>query len=608
MAIVHPAAETRFKGLPISPGVAVARVCLFNERRHASIPVADVTDKEVRSEGDRFRKAITVVREKLASLIQEVDERVGKAEAGIFTAQKMLLEDPTLIERITDHIRSKNFNAEKSVISSLDYFEEQLANVDNEYLKERASDVGEVKRRLLDALANLNPSFQCQNDAFCVRGKNRIVIAQELTPSLTMELNTDSIRGFVTDRGGVASHAAILARSLRIPAVSGIPGIHDMIFCGTEVLVNGDTGEVVIWPSKKTLSQYPDLRLAAAEEIPAVPPVVGLKVFANLSLAKDVKEAVEHGAEGIGLYRTEFELFSAGKILCEMEQYALYQDVLKAMKAKPNSSLKNSKVNWTNPGNPLRKENRCQDKPVYFRMLDLGGDKTADFLKLQKEQNPALGLRGSRFLLEHPELFRNQARALARASKHGRVHVMYPMVIDIEQFRKLKKAFEEATGDIPQGEISHGLMFEVPSACLDAEEILKEADFGSIGTNDLIQYLFAVDRDNEFVAYDHHPNRKAFWHLIHHVAAAAKKHRKPLSVCGDLSSHPEYARHLMKEGIRAVSVAPRAITGLRIAIKNKPKQSRKGRRPFLAGNVQRATHNVKTKKTLRVARRALRKK
>jgi len=578
MAIVQPTAETRFKGLPISPGVAVARVCLFNESRHVSLPVADVTDKEVRSEGDRFRKAITLVREKLAILVKEVDARVGKAEAGIFTAQKMLLEDPTLIARITDHIRSKNFNAEKAVISSLDYFEEQLANVDNEYLKERASDVGEVKRRLLDALANLNPSFQCQNDAFCVRGKNRIVIAQELTPSLTMELNTDSIRGFVTDRGGVASHAAILARSLRIPAVSGIPGIHDMIFCGTEVLVNGDTGEVVIWPSKKTLSQYPDLRLVAAEEIPAVAPVAGLKVFANLSLAKDVKEAVAHEAEGIGLYRTEFEFFSAGKILSEMEQYSLYLEVLKAMKEKPNSRLKNSTGNGTSPGNPLRKENRCQDKPVYFRMLDLGGDKTADFLKLQKEQNPALGLRGSRLLLGHPELFRNQARALARASKHGRVHVMYPMVIDIDQFRKLKKAFEEATEDVPQGEIKHGLMFEVPSACLDAEEILREADFGSIGTNDLIQYLFAVDRDNEFVAYDHHPDRKAFWYLIHHVAAAAKKHRKPLSVCGDLASHPEYVRHLMKEGIRAVSVAPRAITGLRIAIKNKPKLSKKNHR------------------------------
>jgi phosphotransferase system enzyme I (PtsI) len=581
MAIVPAATETRFKGLPLSPGIAVARVCLFNERRHVSLPVVNVTDKEVRNEGDRFRKALSVVREKLVLLISEVKERVGKAEAEIFTAQKMILEDPVLIQRVTDHIRSKNFNAEKAVISTLDFFEEQLAKIDNVYIRERASDISEVKRRMLDALANLNPSFQCENDAFCLKGKNRIVIAQELTPSLTMELNTDFIRGFVTDRGGVASHAAILARALKIPAVSGIPGIHDMIFCGTEVLINGDTGEVVIWPSQKTLAEYPDLRRAAAEEIPFVEPVAGLKVFANLSVAKKVKEVLDHKAEGIGLYRTEFEFFSAGKILCEMEQYDLYAEVLKAMKDKPNSPSKNSKGNWTSLGNLPSKKNRCQDKPVYFRMLDLGGDKTADFLRLQKEQNPALGLRGSRLLLAHPELFKNQARALARASQHARVHVMYPMVIDMEQFRKLKKTFEEVTGDIPQGEIKHGLMFEVPSACLDAEEILKEADFASIGTNDLIQYLFAVDRDNELVAYDHHPDRKAFWQLIRHVAQAARKYRKPLSVCGELAAHPEYARQLIKEGIRAVSVAPRAITGLRIAIKNKPKLTKhKTRKPL----------------------------
>ena len=547
MAVIQAATETRFQGLPLSPGVVVARVCLFNERRHVSLPIADVTDKEVRSEGDRFRKALAIVREKLALLIKEVEERVGKAEAEIFSAQKMILEDPVLIQRVTDHIRSKNFNAEKAVISSLDFFEGQLAEMDNAYLRERASDIGEVKRRMLDALANLNPSFQCENDSFCQKGKNRIVIAQELTPSLTMELNTDFIRGFVTDRGGVASHAAILARALKIPAVSGIPGIHDMLFCGTEVLVNGDTGEVVIWPSQKTLAQYPDIQRGIVEALSVVEPVNGLKVLANLSLAKKVQEAVDHKAEGIGLYRTEFEFFAAGKILCEMEQYGLYVEVLKAMKGKP----------------------------VYFRMLDLGGDKTADFLKLQKEQNPALGLRGSRLLLGHPELFRNQARALARASKHGRVHVMYPMVIDLEQFRKLKKAFKEATEDIPQGEIKHGLMFEVPSACLDAEEILKEADFGSIGTNDLIQYLFAVDRDNEFVAYDHHPDRKIFWKLIHHVTHAAKKHHKPISVCGELAANPAYARKLIQEGVRTVSVATKMIPGLRIAIKNKPKLSGK---------------------------------
>ncbi|OQA51232.1 MAG: Phosphoenolpyruvate-protein phosphotransferase [Candidatus Omnitrophica bacterium ADurb.Bin292] len=542
--------ETRFRGLPLSPGVVVARVCLFNEKRHMSLPVRDITPQQVQGEGDRFRKALLLVREKLVVLAREVQERVGKAESEIFTVQKMILDDPAMIERVTDHIRSKNFSAEKAVMSSLDYFEEQIAKTDNAYLKERASDISEIKRRLLDALSDLKPSFQCQGDSFCQKGKNRVVIAGELTPSLTMELNTDSIKGFVTDRGGVASHAAILARALRIPAVSGIPGIHDKIFCGTEVLVDGDTGEVVVWPSPKTLAQYPNLSRGESRDLKPVDPVPGIKVYANLNLAKQAGESAENRAEGIGLYRTEFEFFAARKLLNEDEQYERYKQVLEVMK----------------------------DRPVYFRMLDLGGDKEADFLEFPHEQNPVLGLRGSRFLLEHPELFREQARALARASRHGRVHVMYPMVIDLEQYRNLVKRFKNETADISSGEIRHGLMFEVPSACLEAESILKEADFGSIGTNDLIQYLFAVDRDNEWVAYDHHPDRKIFWKLIHDIAKAAKKHRKPLSVCGEIASNPEYVRQLIREGIRTVSVAPRAITRLRVAIKNKPElRKRNGR-------------------------------
>jgi phosphotransferase system enzyme I (PtsI) len=213
-------------------------------------------------------------------------------------------------------------------------------------------------------------------------------------------------------------------------------------------------------------------------------------------------------------------------------------------------------------------------KPVYFRMFDFGGDKKAPFLKIPKEQNPYLGFRGSRFLLGHRDLFGTQARALTRASAHGCVHVMYPMVIDLAQFVNLKKAFLEETAGLKTGEIKHGIMFEVPSVCLDAEELFKVVDFGSLGTNDLIQYLFAVDRDNETVAYDHHPDRAAFWTLIRLVARASRKYRKPLSVCGELASNPVYARKLIREGICAVSVAAKIISPLRVAIKNKPKLSK----------------------------------
>lgn len=541
--MVHLNAEARFKGLPLSGGVVLAKVCLFNERRHQNVPVHTVSSKESAREKERVEKAFRTVKSRLEGLIRSVNAKVGAPEAEIFAAQKMILEDPALQQRIFEHIDSKNFNSERAVISSLDFFESQLAELDNEYLKERASDIGEVKRRLLDALANLNPSFQCANEAYCQKGKNRIVIAEELTPSLTVELNTEQIRGFVTERGGIASHAAILARALRIPAVSGIPDIHDLLFCGTDVLINGDTGEVIVWPTQETLSKYPQLKRPVSEPVKTVEPIAGLKIMANLNLARMIREVIDAKAEGIGLYRTEFELFSAGKLLAEDEQYVRYADVLKAMKGKA----------------------------VYFRMFDIGGDKNAAFLKIPKEQNPYLGFRGSRYLLGHRDLFRAQARALARASVHGRVHVMYPMVIDLGQFLELKKVFLEETAGFETGEIKHGIMFEVPSVCLDAEELFKAVDFGSIGTNDLIQYLFAVDRNNECVAYDHHPDRKIFWQLIHHVAHAARKHRKPLSVCGELAANPVYARKLIAAGIRAVSVSAKMISGLRIAIKNKPR-------------------------------------
>lgn len=540
--------ETRFKGLPLSVGVVVAKVCLFNERRHQNLPVREVTLKDTDQEKERVEKAVVLVRERLEELVENVKVKVGSTEAEIFTAQKMVLEDPEFKKRIFEHIDTKNFSAESAITSTLDFFGSQFMQLDNEYHKERATDIGEIKRRLLDVLAGLRPSFQCSNDFFCQKGKNRIVIAEELTPSLTMELNTESIRGFVTDRGGVASHAAILARALKIPAVSGIPGIHDRIFCGTDVLVNGDTGEVILWPTEETLSKYPQLKMPAPEDsVKAVEPIASLKIMANLNLAKAVREVIESKAEGIGLYRTEFELFLAGRLLTEDEQYERYLSVLKAMAGKP----------------------------VYFRMFDIGGDKSAPFLKFPKEQNPYLGFRGSRYLLSERNLFRAQARALARASVHGPVHVMYPMVIDLKQFLDLRRAFLHETSDIQSGEIKHGIMFEVPSVCLDAEDLFKAVDFGSIGTNDLIQYLFAVDRNNEKVAYDHHPERKAFWKIIGHIARAAHRHRKPLSVCGELASNPVYARKLIREGIHVVSVAAKAISGLRIAIKNKPKPERK---------------------------------
>ncbi|HEO70355.1 MAG TPA: phosphoenolpyruvate--protein phosphotransferase, partial [Candidatus Hydrogenedentes bacterium] len=404
------------------------------------------------------------------------------------------------------------------------------------YIRERATDIGEVKRRLLDVLANMNPSLQCTGFGHCRRGKDRIVVAEELTPSLTVDLDTEHTKAFVTERGGPGSHAAILARALAIPAVSSIRNIHSMISCGTEALIDGDKGEVYVWPSEKTLGRYPALQKTAHSAIEPVAPVPELVVMANISRHADAQPAVAMQAEGIGLYRTEFEFFAANRWLSEDEQYERYARVVEAL-------------------NP---------HPVTFRLLDIGGDKSLPYMDLPNEENPYLGFRGSRLLLDRADLFNPQARAVARAAAHGAVRVMYPMVVDVDQFRKLRRAFEKATADMDPPDIAQGVMFEVPSACLQARELLAEADFGSIGTNDLVQYLFAVDRNNDRVAYDYVPDRPVLWRLLETLVKASEDAGKDLSLCGEMATDPRYLKRLIECGIRAVSVSTRMIPQVRM--------------------------------------------
>lgn len=537
--------ETRFKGLPLSEGVALGQVCLFNERRHNNVPIYKVAGEGSEREKARVEQAVKLASDRLDSLIEDVGSRIGQAQANIFVAQKLMVRDPGIIEKVNAQIDTAAVNAETAVTRVLDEYEARLLEVDDEYIRERATDIGEVKRRILDVLRNMNPALQCGDLAHCQRGGHRLVVAEELTPSMTVDLDTSNILGFVTERGGAGSHAAILARSLGIPAVSGITNIHSQISCGTEVLVDGSLGEVIIWPSEACVSRYPDIRRPAAHDVPVVEPVPGLTVMANISRAGDTAAALDHRAEGIGLYRTEFELFAATHALSEDEQFERYISVVRAM----------------------------APHPVTFRLWDIGGDKSMPFLDLPHEENPYLGFRGGRLLLARPDLFVPQARALARASAAGPVNVMYPMVIDLDQFRLLKKAFQEATADIDAGEVRHGVMFEVPSACLQAREILAEAEFGSIGTNDLIQYLFAVDRNNDLVAYDYVPDRPVLWSVIAGIVAAAEEYGRPLSLCGELASTPAYLRKLLDLGIRSVSVSARMISQVRLAAQHLAEQA-----------------------------------
>lgn len=529
--------ETLLKGIPLSPGIAIARVCRFNENRHSNLEMYKVKGKGANKERVRFRRARTIVIERLAATAREASRKAGAAEAEIFAAQRMILEDEALQNKINRLIAEEETSAEAAVMTVLDSSAERMRSVKNEYLRERVSDLNELKRRLLDVLSNMNPEFQCADQEHCQRGVGRIVVAEELTPRLTMDLDSEHTMGFVTERGGVNSHAAILARALGIPAVSGVKNIHGLIACGTELVVNGHAGEVIISPGEGTLAALRESQGELLRVPGPVEPVPGFSVLANISVAAEASEAAKMKAEGIGLYRTEFEFMAAGRFLDENEQYERYARVINAMNGLP----------------------------VVFRLLDIGGDKPLPFLDVPKEINPALGWRGGRLLSGETALLSAQARSLAMASRHGPVQVLYPMIVDVHQFLALREMFVQAIKGLDSGTISHGVMLEVPSACLQAEAILKAADFGSIGTNDLIQYLFAVDRNNDRVAYDYRPDREPLWALMKEMAAAAEKTRKPLSVCGEIAGNPRYVPRLLDIGIKSVSVSARLIPGVRNA-------------------------------------------
>lgn len=509
---------------------------MFNDNRHGDLPLYRVADDEVAREKDRVEQSLPVAAEQLDSVIADVAGRIGPAEAQIFEAHKAILTDRVLINEVLNRIDSQKINAETAVVQTLDTYQSRLLEVDNEYIRDRANDIGEVQRRLLDVLAERSPQLHCSDKAHCRRGRGRIIVAEELTPNLTAGLHAQRTQGFVTERGGPTSHAAILARSLGVPAVSGVKDVYSILDCGTELLLNGDTGEVVVWPSEETISRFTAERTTQIDTPTVVSPVPGLTVMANINHAGDVAQAVHYQAEGIGLYRTETEFFVADRLLTEDEQYDRYASVLSAMKGRS----------------------------VCFRLLDIGGDKKAPFFDLPQEDNPFLGFRGSRLLLERRDLLRPQVRALARTSLHGPVDVLYPMIVDREQFLKVKAAFQELTADVPTGQLRHGIMFEVPSACLQAQELLEVAEFGSIGTNDLIQFLFAIDRSNPLVANDGQPDQPVFWSVLSQIAFAARASGRAVSLCGEAASSLPILPKLMEIGLTTLSVTPRSIPELRL--------------------------------------------
>jgi phosphoenolpyruvate-protein phosphotransferase len=531
--------EAARRGLPLSPGVVVARVCRLQSACTPPIRLASGVSADARQEMASFDNAIRVAVHRIESLRREAVVRLGEAEAEIFATQKLILEDETWHREVADRIVSQHAGAAGAVVAVLDAHEARMRDIEDEYLRDRASDIVEIKQRVLRALSPEDYHPSCGDGHPCRRGQGCIVVAEELLPSMTLEMDTENVLGLLSEHGGVSSHAAILARALGIPAVSGLDGIYHQLSCDTEVALDGTTGEVVVAPRETTKQRFRELAARASAAPEPTAPVDGFVVLANINLATESAEAGSFRAEGVGLYRTEYEFLATGRFLDEDEQLERYRAVIRSM-----------------PG-----------MPVTFRLFDGGGDKVMPFLPRHVESNPALGWRGSRLLLDRPDLLAVQARALARASCDGPIRILYPMVIDRRQYERLRQTVDAAIAGTEHGSIEHGVMLEVPSACLQARDLLDACDFVSVGTNDLIQHLFAVDRNNPRVAHDYDPDRPVFWSLMAAMADAARAAGKSITICGELAADPGYVLRLMELGITSVSVSPRLIPAVRRRVK-----------------------------------------
>lgn len=532
--------ETTYQGIPLSKGIAFGKVCFFNTNESVETVERKISVKQIPIEQERFIDAEKAVISMMVQLHKTIADKIGEAEAAIIDAQMMILQDVKLRSDINDYIKENLVSAEKAVSIVMNRYATKFHALEDVYFRERANDIEDLRQRLLGALGHLVSSFSCNGEHNCANAPERIIVTKELTPSLTFKFSAEDTFGFITQQGGINSHAAILARAMNIPAVSGICELVSNVLCGQEVIINGYTGEIIVSPTEETKKKLL-LKIEKQKSDKHEEPIEGFKVMATISTADEVEVAVEHGAEGIGLFRTEYEFLAINRFLEFDEQVSRYTKVVSSF----------------------------PDSPCYIRMLDIGGDKNADWVKIPKESNPYLGLRGARLLLKRPDLFTPQARALAKASEvtNATIYVMFPMIINLQQFNALKELFIEETKDI-KSNIKFGLMFETPVACMQADELLQVADFATIGTNDLTQYLLAVDRNNELVADDYDSFDPTMWGLIKSITNAASKHDKDISLCGDLASDEHFIETIINSGLRCISVYPRKVNHLRKSLKS----------------------------------------
>ncbi len=541
--------ERRYHGVGVSPGIARGNVFVHRPEDDEP-PVHHIGDEEIPNEIARFEAALLATRHQILELQERIAVSIGTKDASIFDAHLLVVEDRTLIDEVLRTLQRDKYNVEYIFMQVAGRFEKTLSEIDDPYLRERALDIRDVTRRVIRNLLGKQ-----QRDLSAITTPH-LLVAHNLTPSDTAQLNRHLVLGFATDIGAKTSHTAIMARSLNIPAVVGLHDVSVQLTTGDHILLDGYNGVVIVNPTDQTLWEYGELEIKKTEVEQQLSKlretecktVDGRHVIlsANIELPEDMDLVEQSGAEGIGLYRTEFFYLNRTELPTEEDQFAAYHRV--AERVQPNS--------------------------VIIRTLDLGGDKFMSALNLPDELNPFLGWRAIRFCLERTDVFKTQLRAILRASAVGNVRMMYPMISGVEEVRRANAILEECRAELRREGIPFdekmqvGAMIEIPSAAVAADLIAREVDFFSIGTNDLIQYSIAVDRLNEHIAHLYEPTHPAIIRLLRMVVDAGHAHNLWVGVCGEMAGDILLTPLLLGLGVDELSAGAALVPRVKRAVQS----------------------------------------
>lgn len=529
-----------YQGKSVFGGIAIGRISV-HKKDEQQVKRVRIEDSE--QEILRYRQAKQTAMEQLQGLYQKALKEVGEANAAIFEIHQMMLEDDDYNESVENIIRMQQVNAEYAVASTGDNFAQMFSAMDDDYMRARSADVKDISERVLSVLGG-------RATGIAASGEPVIIVADDLAPSETVQLNKDLVLSFVTVHGSVNSHTAILARTMSIPALIGtaIPLTDDID--GKVGIVDGKNGCIYVDPDEDTLGRMQQLKLEEQEKKELLQTLKGrenitidgkkIMLYANIGNSKDLAAVLQNDAGGIGLFRSEFIYLERDTFPTEEEQFQIYRTVVETMAGKP----------------------------VIIRTLDIGADKKCDYFEMEPEENPAMGCRAIRICLTRPEIFKTQLRALFRASAFGNISIMYPMIISVDELRKIKTIVAEIRQELTEqgvtfGEPKQGIMIETPAAVMMSEELAKEVDFFSIGTNDLTQYTLAIDRQNPKLDAFYDPHHPAVLRMIQMVVENAHKAGIWAGICGELGADTTLTRRFLAMGVDELSMSPGSILPVR---------------------------------------------